>query len=346
MKKRLVVVGNGMAGARAVEEVLSRRRGGAVRRRHVRRRALRQLQSHSAVEHPEWRSDDERDLHQSARLVRGKTASGSMPAPASNEIDRAAKVVTADERHPRALRQAPDRDRQPRFHSAHGRREWPGRQHEARRLRLPHHRRLRCGIMATGQAKRPRRGDRRRPAGPGSGARAHQSWLRGARRPPRRASHGNAARRVRRRDPQGQHGGDGRQRSSQEAHHRDSGRGQGHGARLQGRHHARLRHGRDRGGYQAECGDRIALRAHGRARHRRRQPHALGGRLQRLRRRRVRAAPRPRLRPGGAAMGAGQGFRRPHHGPQRRCRLSRLEARDQAQGHGRRARLDGDHRAR
>ena len=125
----------------------------------------------------------------------------------------------------------------------------------------------------------------------------------------------------------------------------DSGRGQGHRARLQGRQHARLRHGRHRGRHQAECGDRVALRAHRRARHRRRQSHALGGRSRRLCGRRMRAAPRPRLRPGGAAVGAGEGFRRPHHRPQRRRRLSRLEARDQAQGHGRRARLDGDHRA-
>ena len=35
--------------------------------------------------------------------------------------------------------------------------------------------------------------------------------------------------------------------------------------------------------------------------------------FERLCRRRVRAAPRPGLRPGGAAVGAGEGVRRPHH---------------------------------
>ena len=54
-KQRLVVIGNGMAGARAVEEILAR--GGAehVRHRHVRRRALRQLQPHPALERAERR---------------------------------------------------------------------------------------------------------------------------------------------------------------------------------------------------------------------------------------------------------------------------------------------------
>ena len=67
--------------------------------------------------------------------------------------------------------------------------------------------------------------------------------------------------------------------------------------------------------------------------------------LERLRRRRVRAAPRAGLRAGGAALGAGQGAGRPHHRHATGRRLSRLEARHQAEGDGRRAGVDGHHRA-
>ena len=98
-------------------------------------------------------------------------------------------------------------------------------------------------------------------------------------------------------------------------------RGAGRGARVTGLAfkdgtHARLRHGGDRRRHQAQRGARPARRPDRRARHRRRQPHALGRRLERLRRRRMRAAPRRGLRPGGAAVGAGQGAGRPHHRPQ------------------------------
>ncbi len=95
----------------------------------------------------------------------------------------------------------------------------------------------------------------------------------------------------------------------------------GHRARLQGRLDARLRHGRGRRRHPAQCGNRRTLRPHRRARHRGRRPHALGRRSRRLRGRRMRAAPRPRLRSGGAAVGAGQGVRRPHHRTQSRRRL-------------------------
>ena len=47
--------------------------------------------------------------------------------------------------------------------------------------------------------------------------------------------------------------------------------------------------------------------------HRRRRPDARRGRRRHLRGRRVRPAPRPGVRPGRAAVGAGQGARRPHH---------------------------------
>ncbi len=133
-------------------------------------------------------------------------------------------------------------------------------------------------IVAQGEAEPPRRRDRRRPARPGSRPRAPEPRLRGPCRASRRASHGDAARHRRRRDPEIEHGSDGRQRPSQEAHHRGARRGRGHRARLQGRHHARLRHGRRLRRHQAQLGNRAALRTHRRARHRGRQPHALGRR--------------------------------------------------------------------
>ena len=69
-KQTLVVIGNGMAGARAVEEVLARGGAEQFEHRHVRRRTLRQLQPHHALERAQRRAGVGRDLHQPARLVR------------------------------------------------------------------------------------------------------------------------------------------------------------------------------------------------------------------------------------------------------------------------------------
>ena len=88
-------------------------------------------------------------------------------------------------------------------------------------------------------------------------------------------------------------GGDGRRRPPREDHDRRSWATSAvTGLALQGRHHAGLRHGGDlrRHPAQRELGLRCGLTVE-RA-HRRRQPHALARRLRRLRRRRMRAAPR------------------------------------------------------
>ena len=65
----------------------------------------------------------------------------------------------------------------------------------------------------------------------------------------------------------------------------------------------------------------------------------------RLCRRRMRPAPRSGLRLGRSAVGAGQGVGRPYHRQEREGRLLRLQARHEAQGDGRGARLDGGHGA-
>ncbi len=218
-KQKLVVIGNGMAGARAVEEVLALRRRQPVRHRHVRRRALRQLQPHPAVEHSERRAGHERDLHQSAGLVRGQRHQAARRN-AGRRHRPLCQGRRRGQRCPSALRQAADRHRQPRLHSADGRRQRHPGQDQAGRLRLSHHRRLHQNRRDR-PAEPARGGHRRRTAGPGSGARAAQPRLRGSRRSPRRAPDGDAGRSAGRRDPQGQHGGDGRQRPSQEADHRD-----------------------------------------------------------------------------------------------------------------------------
>ena len=89
-KQRLVVIGNGMAGARAVEEILAR--GGADQfdiimfgdepYGNYNRILLSNVLSGA--------QDAERDLPQQPRLVRARTASACTPARAVIAIDRAA----------------------------------------------------------------------------------------------------------------------------------------------------------------------------------------------------------------------------------------------------------------
>jgi hypothetical protein len=93
-KRRLVVVGNGMAGARLVEEVLARR----PRRLpdHVRRRAVRQ-QPHPALERARAKLIEEH-LHQPAAVVE---ANGVTSTPAcAPAVDRAAKQFSASAARP------------------------------------------------------------------------------------------------------------------------------------------------------------------------------------------------------------------------------------------------------
>ena len=105
------VIGNGMAGARTVEEILARGGGAPVRYHHVRRRADRKLQSHSAFQRAERVVPGRRNLSESALLgtwrtifasARGKRAVG--PAAASQswsigEDGTAGAVRQADHRH-------------------------------------------------------------------------------------------------------------------------------------------------------------------------------------------------------------------------------------------------------
>ena len=68
-KRRLVIVGNGMAGARFVEEARQPRRPQPVRHRDLRRRTVRGLQPDPALERARGPSPAVRYRHQSAGLV-------------------------------------------------------------------------------------------------------------------------------------------------------------------------------------------------------------------------------------------------------------------------------------
>ena len=70
-KKRLVMVGNGMAGVRTLEELL-KLAPDALRHHRVRRRAASELQPHPAVARARRRADARRDRAERSRLVRGE----------------------------------------------------------------------------------------------------------------------------------------------------------------------------------------------------------------------------------------------------------------------------------
>ncbi len=139
----------------------------------------------------------------------------------------------------------------------------------------------------------------------------------------------------------------GRPRPRRRANDRRARRRAGHGSRVRGRRHARLRHGRR------------SPRASGPTSSSRARPAstvergivvgddlAVARRPGRLRRRRVRAAPRPGLRAGRSALGAGAGARRPAHRTEPDARLQGSQVSHQAQGDGRRAGGHGRARSR
>ncbi len=146
----------------------------------------------------------------------------------------------------------------------------------------------------------------------------------------RRAPDAAATRYRRGRDAQEQHGSAGTQSASEEEHQRDSRRGSRARPALRRRRNARMRHGDHLRRHQGELGDRGRLRADGGAGNRGRRSDALPRRSQHLCRRRMRAASRAHVRPGRAAMGAGQGARRSHHREEHARGVSRFEGRDQA----------------
>ena len=344
-KQRLVVVGNGMAGARAVEEILARGGGdrfdvvmfGDEPYGNYNRIMLSNVLSGAQAEGEiylnslDWYAANGIALHAGERVV---------------EIDRAARKVRSDKgtvaAYDKLLIATGSRAFIP---PAKGMTDERRRAHP-RRHGLPHPRRLQRHAGG-GAARHPGRGDRRRPSRARGRAGHAEPRLRGARRPSRRPADGGAARRsgggrcCRRRWRASASGSTCEKIDDRGPARRRAARG----ARLQGRLDARLRPGDRLGRHPPEQRDRHALRADHRARHRGRRPHALGRRSQRLRRRRMRPAPRPGLRPGGAALGAGQGDRRPARRHQPDCCLFRLQARHQAQGDGGGARLDGRDRA-
>ena len=141
-KQKLVVIGNGMAGARAVEEILARGGGeqfditmfGDEPYGNYNRILLSNVLS-GAQDPAEiflnplsWYEENGIRLHAGMRV---------------HEIDRAAKRLRiAESGLVAALRQAADRHRQPRLHPADQGPCHAGRRAAARGLRLPHDRRL------------------------------------------------------------------------------------------------------------------------------------------------------------------------------------------------------------
>ena len=148
MKERLVVIGNGMAGARLVEDVLAAGRRATLRDRGVRRRALRQLQPHPAVLGARRQPRPQGHLHQPPRLVRReRRPPARRRAGAGGSTARARTVHGRRRRRPtthEAYDHAGDRDRQRALRAPRWR-AWSRRRTavQARRVRLPHARRLR-----------------------------------------------------------------------------------------------------------------------------------------------------------------------------------------------------------
>ena len=206
-RRRLVVIGNGMAGARAVEEILARGGGGAVQDHHVRRRALRQLQPDHAQPRPLRRGGHRQHLPQLAGLVPGKRHHPARGRPGGQDRPlRQAGVFRRRPGHP--VRRPGHRHRQPLAPAADGRHVHAGRAAAARDLRLPHHRRHpQHGVLRPAGPPPPRRGDRRRTAGAGSRAGAAKPRHRRRRRPLRRPPHERADGARRRRGPAPQRGG-------------------------------------------------------------------------------------------------------------------------------------------
>ncbi len=252
-KQKLVVIGNGMAGARAVEEILPRGGGeqfditmfGDEPYGNYNRILLSNVLNGSQdpadifLNPLAWYEENNVTLHAGARVT---------------SIDRAAQVVTAEngvrETYDKLLIATGSRAFVPPMEGATG----PDGALQHRRLRVPHHRRL-PRHHRRGQGGEARRGDRRRAARAGGGARPAQLRLRGPRHPPRQHLMNNQL------DPAGGailqaqmekmgvhvH----LEKSTTAILGDDSGDGPG----VQGRDRARLRHGRDLDGDHAERRD-------------------------------------------------------------------------------------------
>ena len=171
-KQKLVVIGNGMAGARTVEEILARGGGEQFEitmfgdepygnyNRILLSNVLNGTQDPSDIflNPLEWYTENNVTLHAPARVT---------------HIDRARKGDSQRRRASHGLRQAADRDREPPFVPPMDGLETPDGGPQARRFRVPHPGRLPQDRRVCQQVP-PSRRHRRRPAGTGSRPRADQ----------------------------------------------------------------------------------------------------------------------------------------------------------------------------
>ena len=205
------------------------------------------------------------------------------------------------------------------------------RARQGRRVRVPHARRHAGAARARGTADARGR-HRRRPARSRGGARAAGAGVPRHRRAPDGHADGTAARSLRRRVPAVEDRGAGRERAARPQHQGDPRRRHGHRRRVLGRLDARGRPRRGGGRHPTERRVGPEGRPHRQSRHRRQR---LDGDVRpgHLCRRRVHGAQRDLLRPGGAALRAGQGAGGDHHREQG-ADLYRDGAGRQAQDHG------------
>ena len=334
---RLVVIGNGMAGARFVEEVLAR--GGADAfditvfgdepYGNYNRILLSGVLAGS--------HDAEGHLHQSARVVRGERRHAARRRARRRAIDRARKHVVgrrmASSSRTTSSSSPPAAGRSCRRST--GCVTATGTLSDGvfvfRTLDD-------CERMIRSFARDVRRGRWSSAAGCSArgGARAARAGLEVHVVHLMLAPDGGAARRGRgRHPPQRQLEQMGVQLHLDTAHDGGARRPQVSGLAVRRRHDAGVRHGGRRGRHPAQR----------RAGARRRPAvergivvadDSLPGRPGRLRGRRVRRAPRAALRPGRAAVGAGAGAGGPADRPQPRRAVPRLAGVHQAEGHGRR----------
>ena len=298
-KRRLVVVGNGMGGARFVEELVSR--GG----RHLFEIAIYGDEPHGAYNRI-LLSSVLAGHHQPSDIVTNPPAwyaehgIALHAGVAVEAIDTARQNRALVRRRRSAVRRPRVRDGEPAVSAA-------DRRHRAR-ARVPAPGRLRPDPR-TGQARQARHRDRRRAARPRSRAWIVQSRHRRARRPSRPAPDGGAARRGGRRgaaaavdrarhsriDVAGDDGHSHRRRS------RDR-RG------LQRRQRARLRLRRGRRRRSSRRRPRAPGRPGGLSRDRRRRSPRVFRRRRRVRDRRLRRASRPGARASSPPRGNRHGF--------------------------------------
>ena len=147
------VIGNGMAGARFVEELLARGGGDRFDDHDVRRRAVRQLQPHPALERAERRAATRATSSSIRSSGTARTASRCTPASRRPDRPRGASSCTASDGDSRAVRQPGHRHRQPPFippMAGLTMRDGSCK----RRVRLPHARRLPTRIAGTRQGAR------------------------------------------------------------------------------------------------------------------------------------------------------------------------------------------------